>query len=683
MLNNWVLTGRTDGWTMGVDEALRHLNVDSSLEALDTSILSALCEGARLDRPGETTEQAIATLIAAVASSSASGAIHSPRTWPVGLTSHGNTCYLNSLLQYYFSIKALRDIILQYERYQLDTAQHAEKVERVGQRKITKVEILGGQKFGQDLKHLFDRMIRDPGSAVRPEDDLVCRAFLEPKDYALLGQAPRVDVSPSNDKQGANIRMVNGTDEKTNAELGNDLDMSNTTATSAASSVTLGPSDAFAQDQHQPHTPPATPPTDDKDDSIQSRDAPPLPPRRFSTSKQEALEKAQQKAHEQQDVTEVHDGAMFRLRSGMMPQGQDASGEQKDSLRDLFCIGIAETSFSKGEAQKPKVLVDSSIQLNVPTEDTDIYSALDEFFDLQSYEGNDDLETYKSIRALPPLLQINIPRIGFDSEAGAYKSTKCLKLEEEITLDRYCDQAHPSIFTKRTECWRWRKRLRALREEQNRLAYTSVDMNGPTVIGETAEYLASLDEVNRELHTIDMPPIEGDGDITSTLISDAQIQADRLVALETEMEALQRQISRQFTGLDHIRYRLAAVFFHRGGHGHGHYWIYIHDFANNLWRSYNDERVEDFTKLEDIFEAKTWAQGTPTYAVYVAADKVDYIQPVCRDPEDPVATAAFHAVQNNPEDAEMLDMSAPDAQPRSQIQAVDWDSGRAMHNTTW
>ena len=35
--------------------------------------------------------------------------------WPAGLDNIGNTCYLNSLLQYYFCIKPLREMIMTYE----------------------------------------------------------------------------------------------------------------------------------------------------------------------------------------------------------------------------------------------------------------------------------------------------------------------------------------------------------------------------------------------------------------------------------------------------------------------------------------------------------------------------------------------------------------------------------------
>ena len=39
---------------------------------------------------------------------------------PVGLLNIGNTCYLNSLLQYLFTVKAVREIVLNHDKYNLE-----------------------------------------------------------------------------------------------------------------------------------------------------------------------------------------------------------------------------------------------------------------------------------------------------------------------------------------------------------------------------------------------------------------------------------------------------------------------------------------------------------------------------------------------------------------------------------
>lgn len=60
-------------------------------------------------------------------------------TIPVGLLNIGNTCYLNSLLQYLFTVKAVREIIVNYENYKLEL-----KDDEIQQRRI------GGNKMQMD-----------------------------------------------------------------------------------------------------------------------------------------------------------------------------------------------------------------------------------------------------------------------------------------------------------------------------------------------------------------------------------------------------------------------------------------------------------------------------------------------------------------------------------------------------
>lgn len=58
---------------------------------------------------------------------------------PVGLYNIGNTCYLNSLLQYLFTVKPIRDIVLNYDDSRLDLTDAS-----------IKSRLLGGNKMQMD-----------------------------------------------------------------------------------------------------------------------------------------------------------------------------------------------------------------------------------------------------------------------------------------------------------------------------------------------------------------------------------------------------------------------------------------------------------------------------------------------------------------------------------------------------
>jgi ubiquitin carboxyl-terminal hydrolase 25/28 len=69
---------------------------------------------------------------------------------PVGLDNIGNTCYLKSLLQFYYTIKAVRNVVINIDQYKMDLdspdIEEQIRVKQVGGRKIHKYEIIKAQK---------------------------------------------------------------------------------------------------------------------------------------------------------------------------------------------------------------------------------------------------------------------------------------------------------------------------------------------------------------------------------------------------------------------------------------------------------------------------------------------------------------------------------------------------------
>lgn len=71
---------------------------------------------------------------------------HKLSEWPVGLENIGNTCYLNSLLQSYFTILPLRNLVLEFDKYRMPIDAAALAVKQVGSRRISRKEIERAQR---------------------------------------------------------------------------------------------------------------------------------------------------------------------------------------------------------------------------------------------------------------------------------------------------------------------------------------------------------------------------------------------------------------------------------------------------------------------------------------------------------------------------------------------------------
>jgi ubiquitin carboxyl-terminal hydrolase 25/28 len=61
-----------------------------------------------------------------------------PVDWalPVGLNNIGNTCYLNSLLQYLYTVKAVRDVADNYDEFKLELSDEIISERRLGGNKM-------------------------------------------------------------------------------------------------------------------------------------------------------------------------------------------------------------------------------------------------------------------------------------------------------------------------------------------------------------------------------------------------------------------------------------------------------------------------------------------------------------------------------------------------------------------
>lgn len=438
------------------------------------------------------------------------------------------------------------------------------------------------------------------------------------------------DVNPGEDK---GILSNNITAEPDAMEIQNDEVMTNDN--DDANSTEGQPA--------TPSTPPPTPPRSSSTLAAATNDAqtpekpPPMPPRNkptpISTNAANADSEDSLRAQKlhfgaQQDVTEVIGNVMFRLQCAIKPTHIDPKfGEQIDIIRETF-YG-ANAVYLKKPAGYDVKIEDWANIIVFPASDGErsIYEALDVVFDEQEVEvGGAMTSQYASVAKLPPVFQCQIQRTAYDAEKQqASKNQNPILFEETIYLDRYMDDE--KVLQRRREAWNWKNRLRKLETRQKVLESKpdGAAVTVPEALNATRDWLTMLEE--REIDGIVINP-----SLSEALSARRAEILHELDLIKEEIATLKRKLQDQFTDMRDHRYRLQAVFIHRGTSAYGHYWIYIYDFQHDIWREYNDERVSVVTDRKRIFDQSAAAGATPYYLVYVRdQDKEELVEAVCRE----------------------------------------------------
>jgi ubiquitin carboxyl-terminal hydrolase 25 len=181
-LTDWIATGFSTGAqnAMDIAEAYRVLGVQN--REVDDEMISVVYNTRILDNPANANHfnLAVTTIgrdrnsaqLLSLAQNDAPIDPQGALEEPVGLENIGNTCYLNSLLQFLFTMHELRRLVLDFEHYKMSLDAKSMENKQVGRRKVSIKEVQSAQKFVAGLASLFLGMIQTPQSSIKPEQEL-------------------------------------------------------------------------------------------------------------------------------------------------------------------------------------------------------------------------------------------------------------------------------------------------------------------------------------------------------------------------------------------------------------------------------------------------------------------------------------------------------------------------------
>ncbi|KZV90932.1 cysteine proteinase [Exidia glandulosa HHB12029] len=577
-----------------------------------------------------------------------------PPNWPRGLNQLGNTCYLNSLLQYLFTIKDLREAIAPEATAHLEKVTDDElKKHRVGGRLVTRKEVARSKKFVAHLANLFvDLQLREDPS-ITPALELAKLALVTSKDEEEDERAasPVVATAGASRRPGTNssastdatlvedeVHLVSDTPSP-NSVLGKRLRRTKSamdvdTDASKAEDAALE-RDGFVvipRAGSEPQVQPMDSSEDKTEPFIGPVGPPPLPPRK----KSKFDESGSMMFGKQHDVSECMDNCMFQIETALLKFDGDGSEDvQKTSVvKRLFYGKLRQrvTALEGGKVNEKEDLF-MSLPVNVVDENIDLYDGLAGYFDdIVEFEGKKS-RMEVTLVDLPPVLHIQLQRVQFNRDTlQPYKSHAYVKFGESLHMDRFLDSATPqlreqskAIHTQLMEC---RERLHTLTQ------------------GKHAPYTGALQHTLNFLKGQEAIELESDVDdkLVAFLNSEQGVLEDETKTLRARIATLVEQREALWATVPaspQADYELTSVFVHRGsGPSWGHYFFYSRNLPDkpDEWFKYNDSDVTIATRDEVLRD--TTGDTANAYMLVYARKGADVMHTIHRTVEDVAPTTS-------------------------------------------
>ncbi|KAH8835135.1 hypothetical protein DL96DRAFT_1572945 [Flagelloscypha sp. PMI_526] len=541
---------------------------------------------------------------------------------PRGLNQLGNTCYLNSLLQYFYTIKDLRDAVLPMSTVDLKEVEDDKLTDdilnqhRVGGRNVTRREIIRSRKFVSQLAQLFYNLEMDSAPSITPSIELAKLALVTSKDEEEDDAAQTGTDHSSNDTDATLVE--DGSAPKPRLES-TDMDVD-----VIVTSPTRDDEESFVL---VPEAGGSSPPDKESDvdmenvapkpsGSEQRPLPPPPPPRRNDYS----ADDSGMMFGRQHDVSECMDNVMFQIEAAMLrlESKDDGDEEMERSIVKRLFYGklhqqVALQAASDANPRKARQSVHrkeevfSQLIINVAEDGIDVYDGLTECLnDTVELEGRKG-RMERTIVDPPPLLQVQLQRVQFDRDTlQAYKSQAYVRLDETIYLDRFLDESPLDRRAKGKELQlllaEKRERLRTLLNGYKNVPYS--------------EGLENTHKILLEHH--DLPGV--DEELLNAVLSERQLLHQDIDNLRSEVHQLKTNLEAVWNSPDAQKYpyELTSVFIHRGqSAAFGHYFFYARNLPSrpDEWFRYNDESVQIVSK-EEVLADTTGTNANPYLLVF-------------------------------------------------------------------
>lgn len=558
--------------------------------------------------------------------------------WPRGLNQLGNTCYLNSLLQYFYTIKDLRDAVSTGKKELDDDEKFSDddlKRHRVGGRLVTRREIVRSKKFVNQLADLFWNLEYADNPAVTPTIELAKLALVTSRDE----EEDEVDKGGTDSSNDTDATLVDDGPVRYSTEppsspkspspspgsiLGKrardiprrpsemDVDTPSYSPREGRSSMS---SPRSSDDDSPPPSIPLNYPEastsgskDEEDVDMQavssSNNPPPLPPRKPVGSPSSEM-----MFGKQHDVAECMDNCMFQIETALLKfdsmTGSRSDEDKTSVVKRLFYGKIRQNVVAADQTHEKEDLF-SHLPVNVSDEGFDIYDGLGRYFyDVVDYKSQ-KVPMQLSLVSLPPLLHIQLQRVQFDRElCQSWKSQAYVKFGETLYMDRFMDdvdlqkKAQSRIIEDDLNICR--ERLRTLLQGKNGTFATAMD--------NTRDFLSQQSSVS-------LPDVDEEM-ITMLNEEEASLKAE-IDGLHARIQILKAELEAMWENETKVAYELTSVFIHRGSTPtFGHYFFYSRHLPDSPdeWFRYNDSDVSVIPK-EEVLADTTGSTANPYLLVY-------------------------------------------------------------------